>query len=171
MERERNAAEAPKTKTVAVNQRERINEGLALIFQGISKLKETFPEKAFTIDGRLVGDIGEVIAALEYDLTLYPVQTAAHDGETPKGKKVQVKATFKDSLTLTAVPELYLGFKLFENGTHTEVFNGPGAVIARHFGHRAGFGEKQLSFPIAALMELSRSVAPVDRVPRRLPLV
>ena len=49
-----------------------ITEGLALIFRGIDRLREAFPNRAFTIDGRL-GDIGEVIAALEYDLTLDPV--------------------------------------------------------------------------------------------------
>ena len=47
-----------------------IKEGLTLIFQGIKRLHEAFPSRAFTIDGRLVGDIGEVIAELEYDLTL-----------------------------------------------------------------------------------------------------
>ena len=47
--------------------RESITEGLALIFKGIDRLREAFPNRAFTIDGRLVGDVGEVIAALEYD--------------------------------------------------------------------------------------------------------
>ena len=150
-----------------MNRRDQLNEALALIFKGIAQLKDAFPDKAFTIDGRLVGDIGEVIAALEYDVTLYPVQTPAHDGETSDGRKVQVKATFKDKLTITAVPELYLGLQLFEDGTHKEVFNGPGTVIADRFGHRSGFGEKQLSFPITALAALSTDVPSRNRVPRR----
>jgi hypothetical protein len=144
-----------------------ITEALALIFEGIAKLKERFPEKAFTIDGRLVGDIGEVLAALEYDITLYDVQRPAHDGETPDGRKVQVKATFKDKLTMTSVPEFYLGLKLSEDGAHREVYNGPGILIAEAFSHRAGLGEKQLSFSIAALEKLSMSVAAPQRVPRR----
>jgi hypothetical protein len=52
-----------------MDSRNAITEALALIFQGIEKLKSAFPHRQFTIDGRLVGDIGEVIAALEYDLT------------------------------------------------------------------------------------------------------
>ena len=68
---------------------------------------------------------------------------------------------------MTAVPELYLGLQLFEDGTHKEVFNGPGMVIAQRFGHRAGFGEKQLSFSTNALAELSRGVPDGNRVPRR----
>ncbi len=55
--------------------RQNITAALALIFSGIEKLKGDFPGRAFTIDGRLVGDIGEVIAELEYDLTLHEVAT------------------------------------------------------------------------------------------------
>lgn len=144
-----------------------ITEALVLIFQGIAKLKERFPEKAFTIDGRLVGDIGEVLAALEYQVELYKVQTPAHDGETPDGRKVQVKATFKDKLTMTSVPDLYLGIRLSADGTHREVYNGPGALIAKEFAHRSGIGERQLSFPISALEKLAKQVAPKQKVPRR----
>jgi len=76
-----------------------ISEGLRLIFQGIERLKESFPNRAFTIDGRLVGDVGEVIAALEYDVILHEVSRATHDATTPDGRNVQIKATFKESLT------------------------------------------------------------------------
>ena len=55
-----------------------IKESLTLIFQGIERLHEAFPSRAFTIDGRLVGDIGEVIAELEYDLTGCGVDGVEH---------------------------------------------------------------------------------------------
>lgn len=151
-----------------MNYRSRIEEALGSIFRGIGKLKEQFPEKAFTIDGRLVGDIGEVIAALEYEVDLYDVQTPMHDGETSDGRKVQIKATFKDKLSLTVVPDFYLGLQLFEDGTHEEIFNGPGSIIAEKFSHRSGFGEKQLSFPVATLRALSKSVPSDQRVPSRV---
>ena len=150
-----------------MNHRAKINEALALIFRGIAQLKAQFPDKEFTIDGRLVGDIGEVIAALEYDVKLYDVQTPVHDGETSDRRRVQVKATFKDRLSIAAVPDLYLGLQLLKDGTHKEVFNGPGAVIATKFSHRAGFGEKQLSFSVSALAELSVQVPNSQRVGRR----
>lgn len=131
-------------------------------------MKEQFPEKAFTIDGRLVGDVGEVIAALEYEVELYGVQTRVHDGEASDGRKVQIKATFKDKLSLTVVPDSYLGLQLFEDGAHEEIFNGPGSMIAEKFSHRSGFGKKQLSFPVATLRELSKGVPSGQRVPRRV---
>ena len=150
-----------------MSHRTSISEALSLIFQGITKLKELFPQKAFTIDGRLVGDIGEVLATLEYDVMLYPVQTPGHDGITSDGRQVQVKATFQNSLTMTAVPEMYLGLKLSPDGSHREVFNGPGSVIALAFAHRAGIGEQQLSFSVAALLNLSEQVPAAQKVARR----
>ena len=98
-----------------------IKEGLTLIFQGIERLHEAFPSRAFTIDGRLVGDIGEVIAELEYDLTLDKVSVPDHDAQMRDGRRVQIKATFKDSLTFKTCPDYYLGFKLYPDGEFEEV--------------------------------------------------
>ena len=104
-----------------------------------------FPDKAFTIDGRLVEDIGEVIATLEYDIELYEVQRAIHDGETSEGKKVQIKATFKNSLTFKTLPEYYLGFKLYVRQTLFEWVQQPDAAafdisgVAGYEGHVSYF--------------------------------
>src|SRR6266542_2895798 len=114
--------------------RRAITEALALIFEGIARLKQTFRNRAFTIDGRLVGDIGEVIAALEYDVVLFETSQPDHDGTTSAGRRVQIKATYKDSLTFKTVPDYYLGFKLFPDGRHEEVFNGPGRIILERYG-------------------------------------
>ena len=141
-----------------------ITKSLELIFDGIEQLREAFPGKSFTIDGRLVGDIGEIIAAFEYDIELYEVQKADHDGETSDGRKVQVKATFKDSLTFKTVPDYYLGFKLFEDGRHEEIFNGPGRIIYEHYKHRKGIGETLLSFPVDELKRLSEMVPESERI-------
>jgi hypothetical protein len=100
--------------------RHAITEALGLIFHGIARLQEAFSARAFTIDGRLVGDIGEVIAALEYEVNLDEVSQPGHDAQMLDGRRVQIKATFKDSLTFKTLPEYYLGFKLFPDGRHEE---------------------------------------------------
>ena len=74
-----------------------IKEGLTLIFQGIKRLHEAFPSRAFTIDGRLVGDIGEVIAELEYDLTLDEVSVPDHDAQMRNGRRVPAARTLAAS--------------------------------------------------------------------------
>jgi hypothetical protein len=150
-----------------MGERSNIAEALKLIFHGIRQLKRAFPGKEFTIDGRLVGDIGEVIAALEYDIELFDVLRKGHDGQTPEGRLVQVKATFKDSLTFKSVPDYYLGLKLHEGGTYEEIYNGPGKVIYEKYKHRRGIGKELLSFPNTDLRQLSASIPRNDRIGKR----
>lgn len=149
--------------------RRAINEALRLIFEGIERLKAAFPNRRFTIDGRLVGDLGEVIAALEYDVVLHEIIQPNHDATTSDGRNVQIKATFKQSLTFRTVPDYYLGFKLHPDGRHEEVFNGPGKVIYDRYVKRKGIGVVLLSFPVAELRRLSAAVPEDQRIPRRLP--
>ena len=148
-------------------QRRALADGLSLVFQGIERLTTAFPGRRFTIDGRLVGDIGEVIAELEYDLKLHEVSQPEYDAVTPEGRRVQIKATFKESLTFTTTPDYYLGFKLNPNGTFEEIYNGPGLPIFLKYSHRSGIGTKLLSFPNQVLRELSRSVSQQERIAKR----
>lgn len=144
-----------------------IGKALTLIFQGIKLLQGCCTDgRQFTIDGRLVGDIGELVAAREFDIVLDKTSRATHDAKTRVGSHdVQIKATFKDSLTLTKEPELYIGLKLSADGGHEVIFNGPGSVLRKRFEHRKNFGEKQLSFSIKHLRDLDKSVPPEQRVP------
>lgn len=144
-----------------------ITNALALIFEGIRQLRREFPEKEFTIDGRLVGDIGEVIAALEYDIKLYDVLVAGHDGKTSNGRRVQIKATFKDSLTFKTVPDYYLGFKLYKSGRYEEIYNGPGRIIYERYKNRKGIGKELLSFPNKDRLILSSMVPEGEKIIRR----
>jgi hypothetical protein len=145
-----------------------ISNALQHIFRGIGELKQAFDgRRDFTIDGRLVGDIGEVLAELEYELVIDTVSQPVHDATTATGARVQVKATFKDSLTLSSVPDIYLGLKVYEDGRFEEVFNGPGIILAEHFKHRKGIGTKLLSFPVKTLKQLQNNVRPDQKVPRR----
>jgi hypothetical protein len=117
-----------------------IAEGLSWIFRGIEALKAAFPDRKFTIDGRLVGDIGEIIANLEYDLILDGISRPSYDAKTVDGRDMQIKATFKDQLTFKTANGLYLGFKLDPRGDYEEVFNGPADLIFRHFAKRKNIG-------------------------------
>jgi hypothetical protein len=144
-----------------------ISKALTSIFQGIEILTTAFPNRRFTIDGRLVGDIGEIIAALEYDIALDEKSQPDYDGQTSDGRKVQIKATFKESLTFTTVPDYYLGFKLSADGSYEEIYNGPGQILYTRYSHRKGIGATLLSFPISELRELSKAVVSGERIPKR----
>lgn len=150
-----------------LNMNESISNSLALIFQGIEGLRQSFTGRKFTIDGRLVGDLGEVIAELEYDLELDGISQPTHDATCSKGRRIQIKATFQKSLTFSTTPDYYIGLKLNQDGSYEEVFNGPGSLIYSRFSHRKGIGEKLLSFPVKELKLLSSSVPEEQRIPRR----
>lgn len=153
-----------------MNEHEALKQSLALIFRGIKGLRGSFQNRRqFTIDGRLVGDIGEVIAELEYDVSIDEKSQPEYDGMTSDGRRVQVKATFQRSLTFSSVPEVYLGLKLNEDGTFEEVFNGPGHYIATRYAHRKDLGVRLLSFPIGELKKLQSLVAPHERIRSRKP--
>ncbi|MHB8283641.1 MAG: DUF6998 domain-containing protein [Caulobacteraceae bacterium] len=146
-----------------------IGAALKLIFEGIEQLKGCCLDgRRFTIDGRLVGDIGELVAAREFDIVLDRCSRPLYDATTREGgRNVQIKATFLDTPGFGKEPELFLGLKLSPDGTHEVVFNGPGKVIGEAFAHRKGIGEKLLSLPVDRLRELGSQVAEEDRIKTR----
>ncbi|MGV2842200.1 DUF6998 domain-containing protein, partial [Vibrio cyclitrophicus] len=38
----------------------------------VEALQKQYSQKKFTLDGRLVGDLGEILVEKDYDLELYP---------------------------------------------------------------------------------------------------
>ena len=138
------------------------------IFLGIEMLKKTYENKRmFTIDGRLVGDIGEVLAERDYQLELDKKSKAKHDATTPQGERVQIKATFQNHLTFKGEEGIYLGLKLNRDGSYEEVFNGPAKVIGAHFSEKPGLNERLLRFPVKDLKELQKKVKKSEMVARR----
>lgn len=63
------------------------------IYKIANELEEMYPGRHFTPDGHMIGSIGEVIAAEEYDLELFEASHPVHDAKTKDGKQVQIKAT------------------------------------------------------------------------------
>ncbi|MDD3772044.1 MAG: hypothetical protein PHC38_05230 [Weeksellaceae bacterium] len=101
-----------------------------------SQLREKFAihKRNFTLDGRLVGDIGEVLAAEKYGLTLLPENSEVYDGvEDATQRKVQIKASFKGYFQFPfgddKILEFYLCLQIDENGELSEIYNGPGRFV------------------------------------------
>lgn len=77
----------------------------------------------------MVGSLGEVIAAHHYDLVLEKPSVEGYDAVDALGRKVQIKATQGDSVALRSEPEWLIVIKLLEDGTHEEIYNGPGKIV------------------------------------------
>ena len=104
------------------------------------KLKEKYIHlnKQFSLDGKLVGDIGEVLAAEKYGLKLLNENAPVHDAEEiATGRMVQIKSSFKGYCYFPfgddRIPEYFLGIVIDEDGKIEELFNGPGSFIVEHY--------------------------------------
>ncbi|MDX0072479.1 DUF6998 domain-containing protein [Sinorhizobium meliloti] len=103
----------------------------------------------FTLDGNLIGDIGEALAVELFGLKLSPRNGTGIDGHAPDGRSVQVKATgtgrgpaFRMVDTRADHP-LFLAFDL-ENLKGEVVYNGP-EEIALTFLPSAWAGQRSLT--------------------------
>lgn len=144
-----------------------IKTALDKIFSGIALLQKEYQGKKFTIDGRLVGDIGEILAENIYQIKLHEGLKKDYDAVTPDGKEVQIKSTFKDSLGFKNIKGYYIGLKIDGQGIPSEIYNGPAKYIYQEFLHRQGIGDKLLSFPIKRLKEISKNIPQKEKIPER----
>ncbi|MEQ8288724.1 MAG: hypothetical protein RIB78_03260 [Gammaproteobacteria bacterium] len=146
-----------------------IHQAVKEMLQIVDNLMECYPKKKFTLDGRLVGDLGEILVEEDYALELYDTLEKHHDGETPDGKKVQIKTTMKRSLTFPAdhIPDYYIGIKVDTNGKYTEIFNGPGHIASKAIQNRKAPKNNLHSISLTALKKLNTEVPDRARIPKR----
>ncbi|MGN2250296.1 DUF6998 domain-containing protein [Frateuria sp. GZRe14] len=138
----------------------------------VEQLRASYPSKRFTLDGRLVGDIGEILVEQSYALRLHEGLQRHHDGICWAGRNVQIKATLKDSVTFPCdhVPDHYIAVKIRPDGSFDEVFNGPGAVAQRAIAKRKVSKTNLHSISLSALRSLQKTVRQQDQIPRRAEL-
>lgn len=129
----------------------------------VAELEQVFPGRRFTLDGHLVGSIGEALAAERYNLTLLPTGVETHDARAADGRLVQIKTTQRRSIGLSSVPDYLLVLALNEVGSITEVYNGPGGPAWTAAGTQQKNGQRQIG--VAKLESLMQVVRHEDRIP------
>lgn len=132
------------------------------LYELVRQLEAHFPERKFTLDGHLVGSIGEVLAAHQYGLELLTGSAKGHDATAPDKRQVQIKATQAKSVGLRSEPEHLIVLRLTADGTATEIYNGPGALPWRHAGKQQKNGQRPIA--VSRLELLMSKVAPADRL-------
>lgn len=146
---------------------EKLKDEIKTLHESVKRLNSLFPKKKFTLDGRLVGDLGEMVAEIIYDIEVYDKIVHYYDAECNDGRRIQIKTTFKQHLTFNHNPDYFLGLKFFPNGDFEEVYNGPSNNIYEYYKHRKGIGTNLLSFPVSILKNLSESIPKEERIPKR----
>lgn len=132
------------------------------LYDIVGQLEVLFPNRKFTLDGHLVGSIGEVLAAHRYDLELLPASAAGHDATAKDGRQVQIKATQANAIGIRSEPDHLIVLKLADDGTASEIYNGPGAQPWQSAGKMQKNGQRTIS--LSRLATLMAGVSPDERV-------
>ena len=146
---------------------ELIREHILEMIGIVAKLEKEFPDRHFTLDGHLIGSIGEVIAAYYYGIDLYKASAKIHDGEIGN-KKVQIKLTQQDDIVINEEPEHLIVLYFNKQGTFYEVYNGPGKAPWASTSKRDSHNNRHMR--VNKLMELDELVASEDRIRQVAPI-
>ena len=134
----------------------------------VDHLEDLFPGRKFTLDGHLVGSIGEVLAASMYGLELLPASAETHDARSPDGALVQIKMTQGKSIGIRSEPEHLIVLRLRRDGSVTEGYNGPGAPAWHASGKMQKNGQRRISLRRLADLMACNDVG--DRLPSIVPM-
>lgn len=138
-----------------------IKQQVQRLVEIVAQLEAEFPGRHFTLDGHLVGSIGEVMAAYYYGIELYAASTEIHDGEVD-GKKVQIKISQQDNIVINHEPNYLIVLYLNRNGNIYEVYNGPGKLPWESASKRDRHNNKHMR--VNKLMELDKAVDECKRI-------
>jgi hypothetical protein len=141
----------------------RVTALLDELYTAADGLERIFPGRKFTLDGHLVGSIGEVVAAYMFDLTLNPASTQGHDACARDGRQVEIKLTQGNRVAIRHEPEHLIVLHRPVGGPIRVVFNGPGPVAWAAAGAMQKNGQCPIS--LSRLTALSNDVSEQDRLP------
>jgi len=145
----------------------RLKDRILQLLAIVAEIENEFPERHFTLDGHLVGSIGEVMAAYHYGVQLYTASKAVHDGEID-GRKVQIKITQQDNIVINAEPKYLLVLYLSKKGKVYEVYNGPGGKPWETASKRDNHKNRHMM--VNKLMRLDEEVSPEERIEVIVPI-
>ena len=114
-------------------------EILNTLLSCVSELEKQHDERKFTLDGHLLGSIGEVVAKEYYGIELLGQSNKGHDGKFNR-LNVQIKITQRDRVDIAEKPEhLLVLFLDSKEKKFYEVYNGSGdrawTLIGKGNGH------------------------------------
>jgi len=125
-----------------------LSEKIRNLYAIVNDLETAYPGRRFTLDGHMIGSIGEVIAAESFGLTLLPNSTPEHDATAYDGRLVQIKVTQRDRIALSACPEHLLVLRIDGNGSWRVVYNGPGKPAWKRSGKTQKNGQRPIRLSV-----------------------
>ncbi len=153
-----------------------INEMLSIyrnMVKEVETLESMFDDRHFTLDGHIIGSIGEVAAAKLYGIRLFISSTKAIDGEVDS-KLVQIKVVQQDNVMLSfdgegESPYYLLVLYLNKRGVIFEVYNGLWKDAFGAVPTTDSHGYKHIR--VNKLLELDSAVEDEDRIQQIYPVI
>jgi len=128
-----------------MKQTDKIPKLIKRIYEIVNELEELFPGRPFTPDGHMVGSIGEVLAAENFDLELLPPSFKGHDAKDMQGRLVQIKATQGNSIALRSEPDRLIIIKILKDGSFEKIYDGDGKIVWESAGLMQSNGQRRIS--------------------------
>lgn len=145
----------------------KIGEILKKLRSARDELRAAFPQMPFSLDGNLVGDIGEAIAISDLGLEKLKPSSKLHDCKAKDGTLVQVKTTQQTTpgkgVGLGLIKKSFnhlIVIQLFQNG-YEILFDGPGTMIDKARAHKIS-----PSLSVLQLKRLNADVKPKEKLLR-----
>lgn len=144
-------------------------------YNELSDENEAHHKPKFTLDGKLVGDIGEVLAANAYGLKLFRANKHRYDGCVleNENKKVQIKSTIQGHIYFPRdrekTPDYFLAILINNDGTFEELYNGTGEFIWENYilnSNTSLKGKYPFSLSINKLRALNKEASNTDKIKR-----
>ena len=139
-----------------------LSDKIKQLYKITNELEQAYPGRKFTVDGHLVGSIGEVIVAEHYGLSLLPNSTKTHDAVSKEGKQVQIKATQVKGIAISSEPDYLIVIRILPDGSWEEIYNGPGKTAWESAGKMQKNGQRPIS--LSKLRNLMGSVDAKDKI-------
>lgn len=134
------------------------------LYQTVNELESMFPGRHFTLDGHIVGSLGECLVADAYSLELITASNKGYDAVTASGLQVEIKATQSHSVSFRSQPQHTIIIKILSDGTFEEIYNGPGTLVWEQFKGKPLPSNGQYQISLNKLRQLNQHVARSDRV-------
>lgn len=150
-------------KTYTKKQIDELKKKYVELRELISGLDEEY-DRHFTLDGHLVGSIGEVMASYYYGIELLPSGSKVHDGVVD-GKQVQIKVTQGRAVVIKDKPDYLLVLLIKGNGDICEVYNGPGKKAFEVASKEDGYNHRHMQ--VSRLIEQSKDVDAEQRLKQK----
>ena len=151
-----------------------LSQAIRDLYAIVDRLGEECAEhdRHFTLDGHLLGSIGEVYAAERYGISLYTSSKKAHDGwkvdATGRRREVQIKVTQtrakRKAAPISHKPDYLIVLLVDEDGSFEEVYNGPGTKVWDLVKDRPRPSNGQYQITLSKLRGLNAEVREVDRI-------